>query len=205
MWNPEVESASRESMQELQLQRLQSLVKRVYRHVPFYGEALRQAGIHPQDIRTLDDLIYLPFTRKSDLREHYPFGLLAKPLEDVVRVHASSGTTGKLTVVAYTRRDLKLWAEVMARTFSCGDVTKRDIVHNAYGYGLFTGGLGAHYGAELIGATVVPAYGGNTSRQVSLIQDFGATILCSTPSYALFLAEAAQEMGIDLAKSSLRA
>ncbi|MHB9033152.1 MAG: phenylacetate--CoA ligase family protein [Anaerolineae bacterium] len=205
MWNPGVETASREAMSAMQQERLQKLVKRLYTRVPFYRDALQKAGIKPQDIRSLDDLTQLPFTRKTDLRDHYPFGLLAKPMDDVVMVHASSGTTGKMTVVAYTRRDIKLWAELMARTLASGGVTRHDVVHNAYGYGLFTGGLGAHYGAELIGASVVPASGGNTARQVTIIQDFKATILCCTPSYALFLAEAAQEVGVDLAKSSLRA
>jgi len=204
IWNREMECAPRDQLEALQLRRLQAKVAEVYEKVPFYREAFRAAGVSPKDIRTLDDLAILPFTRKSDFRDNYPFGLLAVPLDDVVRIHASSGTTGKMTVVAYTAKDIDTWAEVMARTLSCGEVTRKDIVHNAYGYGLFTGGLGIHYGAERIGATVVPMSGGNTGRQVTLIQDFGATALCCTPSYALLIAETAREMGTDLRQSKLR-
>ena len=204
VWNREMECAPRDQLEALQLHRLQAKVAEVYEKVPFYREAFRAAGVSPKDVRSLDDLAILPFTRKSDFRDHYPFGLLAVPLDDVVRVHASSGTTGKMTVVAYTAKDIDTWAEVMARTLSCGEVTRKDVVHNAYGYGLFTGGLGVHYGAERIGATVVPMSGGNTNRQVTLIQDFGATALCCTPSYALLLAETAREMGTDLRQSKLR-
>jgi len=203
IWN-EVECASRAELETLQLRRLRSQVARVYEKVPFYRQAFRAAGISPKDITSLDDLVNLPFTRKSDFRDNYPFGLLAVPLDDVVRVHASSGTTGKPTVVAYTRNDIALWAEVMARTLACGDVTSHDRVHNGYGYGLFTGGLGVHYGAELIGALVVPISSGNTKRQIMLIQDFGATALTCTPSYCLYLAETAQEMGVDLRESKLK-
>ena len=174
------------------------------RKCPFYRESFKAAGVTPQDIRSLDDLQLFPFTRKSDFRDNYPFGLLAVPLDDVVRVHGSSGTTGKPTVVAYTANDIATWAEVIARTLSCGDVTRKDVVHNAYGYGLFTGGLGLHYGAERVGATVVPMSGGNTQRQVMLIHDFGATALCCTPSYALLVAETAKEMGGDIRTSKLR-
>ena len=204
VWNREMECAPRDQLEALQLRRLQAKVAEVYEKVPFYREAFRAAGVSPKDVRSLDDLAILPFTRKSDFRDHYPFGLLAVPLDDVVRVHASSGTTGKMTVVAYTAKDIDTWAEVMARTLSCGEVTRKDVVHNAYGYGLFTGGLGVHYGAERIGATVVPMSGGNTNRQVTLIQDFGATALCCTPSYALLLAETAREMSTDLHQSKLR-
>lgn len=203
IWN-EMERASRDELESVQLQRLKETVARVYEKVPFYRNAFRAAGLSPKDIRSLDDLERLPFTRKTDFRDNYPFGLLAVPMDEVVRVHASSGTTGKPTVVAYTDNDIKLWAEVMARTFGCGDVTRADVVHNAYGYGLFTGGLGVHYGAELIGAVVVPVSSGNTRRQIMLVQDFGATALCCTPSYALFLAETAQEMGLDLCETQLR-
>ncbi len=188
----------------LQTERLRALVGRVYARVPFYREAFDAAGVAPADVRTLDDLRALPFTRKSDLRDHYPFGLLAADMDDVVRVHGSSGTSGKPTFVAYTATDIDLWAEVMGRTLSLGGVTRRDIVHNAYGYGLFTGGLGAHYGAERLGAAVVPASGGDTRRQIMLIQDFGATAICCTPSYAIYLAEVAAEMGVDLRASRLR-
>lgn len=203
IWN-EMERASRDELESVQLQRLKETVARVYEKVPFYRNAFRAAGLSPKDIRSLDDLERLPFTRKTDFRDNYPFGLLAVPMDEVVRVHASSGTTGKPTVVAYTDNDIKLWAEVMARTFGCGDVTRADVVHNAYGYGLFTGGLGVHYGAELIGTVVVPVSSGNTRRQIMLVQDFGATALCCTPSYALFLAETAQEMGLDLCETQLR-
>ncbi|HHX65984.1 MAG TPA: phenylacetate--CoA ligase [Chloroflexi bacterium] len=204
VWNRQMECAPRHELEAIQLERLQKQVARVYEAVPFYREAFRQAGITPQDVRSLDDMAHLPFTRKSDFRDQYPFGLLAVPTDDVVRVHGSSGTTGKPTVVAYTANDIAVWAEVMARTLGCGGVTRRDVVHNAYGYGLFTGGLGLHYGAERLGAMVVPMSGGNTSRQLMLMQDFGATALCCTPSYAIFLAEAAQEMGIDWKNMHLR-
>jgi phenylacetate-CoA ligase len=204
VWNREVECASRADLEALQLRRLQAKAAEVCAKVPFYREAFRAAGVKPEDIRSLDDLAHLPFTRKSDFRDHYPFGLLAVPMDDVVRVHASSGTTGKPIVVAYTASDIAVWSEVMARTLSCGEVTRKDVVHNAYGYGLFTGGLGVHYGAERIGAAVVPMSGGNTNRQIMLIQDLGATVLCCTPSYALLIAETALEMGSDLRQSKLR-
>jgi phenylacetate-CoA ligase len=204
VWNAEIECAARPALEALQLERLQAQVARVIERVPFYREAFRAAGVCAQDVRSLADLARLPFTLKSDFRDHYPFGLLAVPLEEVVRVHASSGTTGKPTVVAYTAKDIDTWAEVMARTLACGEVTRRDVVHNAYGYGLFTGGLGVHYGAERLGATVIPMSGGNTHRQIMLMHDFGATALCCTPSYALFLAETSVEMKADLRTSKLR-
>jgi len=204
VWNEAMECASREELESLQLSRLQQKVTYVHERAPFYRRSFEAVGVKPADIRSLDDLAHLPFTRKSDFRDHYPFGLLSVSLDEVVRVHASSGTTGKPTVVAYTREDIGVWAEVMARTLACGEVTHKDVVHNAYGYGLFTGGLGVHYGAERLGAVVVPISGGNTARQIMLIQDFGATALCCTPSYALFLAEAALEAGHDLRKTRLR-
>ena len=204
VWNPERECASRETLQALQLERLRATAQRVVDHVPFYSKAFSQAGIAPADIQSLDDLHHLPFTRKADFRDNYPFGLVSADMDDVVRVHGSSGTTGKPTVVAYTAHDIGVWSEVMARTLSLGGVTRNDVVHVAYGYGLFTGGLGAHYGAERIGATVIPMSGGNTHRQIMLLQDFGATALCCTPSYAIFLAEAAEEAGVDLRKGKLR-
>lgn len=204
VWNQMAECASRGQLEEMQSHRLKEKVAQVYEKVPFYRKAFRDAGVTPQDVRGLQDLTHLPFTYKSDFRDNYPFGLLTVPLGDVVRVHASSGTTGKPTVVAYTRKDIDIWSEVMARTLACGEVTREDVVQNAYGYGLFTGGLGAHYGAELIGAVVVPMSGGNTQRQIMLMQDFGATVLCCTPSYAIYLAEAAQELGIDLRETKLR-
>ena len=204
MWDKAIETASRDELRAMQLPRLQAKVAQVYEKVPFYRQLFDKAGVKPQDVRSLEDLQHLPFTRKSDFRDNYPFGLLAVPMDDVVRVHASSGTTGKPTVVAYTANDINMWADVMARTYGCGDVTRKDVVHNAYGYGLFTGGLGLHYGAERVGAAVVPMSGGNTNRQIMLMQDFGATALCCTPSYAIFLGEAAQQMGVDLRQTKLR-
>ena len=197
IWNDEFETLPREALVALQAKRLRDLVERVHGAVPFYRKKLADAGYKPGDVRGLDDLSGLPFTTKDDLRETYPFGLFAVPMERVVRVHASSGTTGKPTVVGYTRRDIDTWSELMARTLSCGGTTKGDVVHNAYGYGLFTGGLGAHYGAEKIGAAVIPVSGGNTKRQIMLMQDFGSTILLCTPSYALNLAEVMAEEGVD--------
>jgi len=197
IWNDEFETLPREALAALQGKRLRDLVDRVHGAVPFYRKKLAAAGFKPGDVRGLDDLSRLPFTTKDDLRETYPFGLFAVPMERVVRVHASSGTTGKPTVVGYTRRDIDTWSELMARTLSCGGTTKGDVVHNAYGYGLFTGGLGAHYGAEKIGAAVIPVSGGNTKRQIMLMQDFGSTILLCTPSYALNLAEVMAEQGVD--------
>ncbi len=199
-----VERAPRDELARLQLSRLQQQVARAVEHVPLYRERLREAGMRPADIRSLSDLSRLPFTVKDDFRAHYPYGLLAVPLADVVRIHASSGTTGKPTVVAYTRRDLELWSDVMARSLMMGGVGPSDVVQNAYGYGLFTGGLGFHYGAERVGAAVIPISGGFTDRQLTALQDFGTTVLCCTPSYALFLAEAIEEAGIDVGNLPLR-
>ncbi|HEX7513623.1 MAG TPA: phenylacetate--CoA ligase [Candidatus Methylomirabilis sp.] len=196
IWNDEYETLPREAMEALQLKRLRALVDRLCSTVPFYKRKLGEVGYKQGDLRKLDDLSRLPFTTKDDLRDNYPFGLFAVPMERVVRIHASSGTTGKPTVVGYTRRDVDTWAELMARTLSCGGTSSRDIVHNAYGYGLFTGGLGAHYGAEKIGAAVIPMSGGNTKRQILIMKDFGSTILLSTPSYALNLAEVMAEEGV---------
>jgi phenylacetate-CoA ligase len=165
---------------------------------------MKKLGVEPGDIRTLDDLAKLPFTVKTDLRDHYPFGMFARPRDKVARLHASSGTTGKPTVVGYTQKDIATWAGLMARSMACGGARPGDVVHNAYGYGLFTGGLGAHYGAERLGATVVPMSGGSTERQIVLITDFGARVLCATPSYALAIAEVAEKEGVDLRKSKLR-
>lgn len=204
MWNPEVETMPRPKLEKLQAERLAKTVERVYRNVPFYREKLDQAKIKPGDIKSIKDLARLPFTTKQDLRDTYPFGLFAVPQEEVVRIHASSGTTGKMTVVGYTRNDVATWAEVMARTLGCGDVTKKDVVQVAYGYGLFTGGLGVHYGAERIGATVIPISGGNTKRQLQVMADFGSTALACTPSYTLFMAEAAVEEGFDIRSLPLR-
>ncbi|HTD47064.1 MAG TPA: phenylacetate--CoA ligase [bacterium] len=188
----------------LQASRLQALVRRVDERVPFYRQAFEQAGVRPEQIRTLADLRRLPWTRKTDLRDHYPFGLFAVPRDQVVRLHASSGTTGKPTVVGYTRADVQMWADVCARCLAAGGGRPGDVFHNAYGYGLFTGGLGMHYGAELMGMTVVPVSGGNTERQLLLIQDFQPRVIACTPSYMLTLAEAALARGLDPRRLPLR-
>ncbi|MGE4440645.1 MAG: phenylacetate--CoA ligase family protein [Desulfomicrobium sp.] len=192
------ETMPREELEALQLRRLKAMVEKVYYNVPFYQNRFNEMGVRPEQIRSLDDLKYLPFTEKQDLRNNYPFGLFAVPRDNVVRVHASSGTTGKATVVGYTQRDVNTWAELMARSLMCAGASRRDIVHNAYGYGLFTGGLGMHYGVERLGATILPISGGGTRRQVMLMRDFGSTILCSTPSYALFLYESILAAGMSI-------
>lgn len=199
------EQLSREEMRALQGKRLKDTVARVYHSVPPYRKKMDEAGVSPDDINTVDDLKKLPFTYKQDLRDNYPFGLFAVPMDDVVRIHASSGTTGKQTVVGYTRNDLALWGEVMARTFTAGGVTKKDIGHISYGYGLFTGGLGAHGGSETIGCATVPVSTGNTNRQIQILRDFGCTFICCTPSYALYIAETLEQMGVDPAALPLRA
>jgi phenylacetate-CoA ligase len=199
-----IERVRRDEIEALQLARLRTQVAWISERVPFYRERLRHAGLGPADIGSLADLCRLPFTVKDDFRATYPFGLVAVPMEDVVRIHASSGTTGKPTVVAYTRRDLETWSEVMARTLMAAGVSRRDVVQNSYGYGLFTGGLGFHYGAERIGAAVIPISGGLTDRQLTALQDFGSTVLCSTPSYALHLAEALEDAGISPKDLKLR-
>ncbi|WP_027356651.1 phenylacetate--CoA ligase family protein [Desulfofundulus thermocisternus] len=204
-WDREYETMSREQLRILQLERLKLTIERVYRNVPFYRQRFIEAGIKPSSIRTLEDLRRLPFTTKQDLRDNYPFGLFAVPMSDVVRVHASSGTTGKPTVVGYTQNDINTWAELIARSLTCAGATRFDVVQNAYGYGLFTGGLGLHFGVERLGATVVPVSGGNTRRQLMLMQDFGTTILTCTPSYALYMAEEGQKMGLDFKKLPLKA
>ncbi|PLX89571.1 MAG: phenylacetate--CoA ligase [Desulfuromonas sp.] len=198
IWNDEFETLPREAIESLQLKRLQQTAERVYATVPFYRESFDKAGIKPNDIKTLDDLQRLPFTLKQDMRDNYPYGLFAVPLEQIVRIHASSGTTGKPTVVGYTKRDIATWSELMARSFMAAGAHKGDVIHNAYGYGLFTGGLGAHYGAEKLGASVIPMSGGNSKKQLMIMQDFGSTVLTCTPSYSLFLAEIAAEEGIDI-------
>ncbi len=204
LFNIKQETLPREELEALQLRRLRDLCDRVYANVPFYRKRFDEAGVTPADIKSLADLKLLPFTEKQDLRNYYPFGLFAVPRDHIVRLHASSGTTGKAVVVGYTARDLENWAELMARSMSAAGVNRSDVVHVAYGYGLFTGGLGAHYGAERIGATVVPASGGATRRQAHLMRDFGATVLCATPSYSLHLWEAAQEAGVDFRELALR-
>lgn len=203
-WEEEIETLPRVGLESIQLHRLRRLVARVYEKVEPYRRKMDAAGIKPEDIRTLADLQRLPFTYKDDLRDNYPFGLFTVPLEEVVRIHASSGTTGKSTVVGYTKKDIDTWADLMARALTCAGAHKGDMVHNAYGYGLFTGGLGAHYGAERLGAAVIPVSGGNTKRQITIMQDFGSTVLLSTPSYALNLADAMSAMGVDPATLSLR-
>jgi phenylacetate-CoA ligase len=204
-WDREHETMPRERLSALQLERLQLTVERVYRNVPFYREKLKEAGIKPSSVRSLEDLRRLPFTTKQDLRDNYPFGLFAVSMSEVVRVHASSGTTGKPTVVGYTKNDINTWAELIARALVIAGGNKFDVLQNAYGYGLFTGGLGLHYGAERLGAAVVPVSGGNTARQLMLMQDFGTTILACTPSYALYLAEEGQKMGLDFKRMPLKA
>ena len=192
-------------LRELQLRRLKAVVERAYANVPPFRERMAERGLTPASIETLVDLAKLPFSIKTDLRDNYPFGLFASPMSEIVRLHASSGTTGKPIVVAYTQEDLQVWASVMLRTFSASSIHRGDIVQNAYGYGLFTGGLGAHYGLEAIGATVVPTSGGNTDRQIMLMRDFGVTAICCTPSYFLHLIERAGELGVDLRELPLRA
>lgn len=204
IWNEEFETLPREALEALQLKRLKATLEKVYATVPFYKEKFDKAKFHPDKLKSLNDLKDVPFTYKQDLRDNYPFGLFAVPREQVVRIHASSGTTGKPTVVGYTKRDISMWAELMARTFSAAGVRKGDILQNAYGYGLFTGGLGAHYGAELIGVSVIPISGGNSKRQVMLMKDFGSNAISCTPSYALSLYEAAIEDGIDVKSLPLR-
>ena len=202
MWD-RVETISRDEMAALQTGRLRNCVAHVSVNVPLHRQRLAAVGVGPGDIRSLDDLGRLPFTIKQDLRDSYPYGLFAVPMSEVVRLHASSGTTGKMTVVGYTANDIAMWADLAARALSIAGAHRDDIVHVAYGYGLFTGGLGLHYGAERLGATVVPVSAGNTRRQVELAQDFGATVLCCTPSYSLLIAEQAAEARADLGKMRL--
>ncbi|WP_075255552.1 phenylacetate--CoA ligase PaaK [Herbaspirillum camelliae] len=199
-----IETASRDELQALQLQRLKWSLKHAYDNVPHYRNAFDQAGVHPDDLKSLSDLSRFPFTTKKDLRDHYPFGMFAVPREQVVRVHASSGTTGKPTVVGYTQNDIDTWATVVARSIRAAGGRRGDIVQISYGYGLFTGGLGAHYGAEKLGCTVVPMSGGQTEKQVQLIRDFQPSIIMVTPSYMLNIIEEFQRQGMDPASSSLK-
>ncbi|BCS53998.1 phenylacetate--CoA ligase family protein [Geobacter sp. SVR] len=203
-FNEEYETLPRSALEAVQLKRLQSVMERVHANVPFYQASFEKAGVKPGDVKSLEDLQALPFTTKQDMRDSYPYGLFAAPMEEIVRIHASSGTTGKPTVVGYTAKDIRTWAELMARSFVSAGAHKGDIIHNAYGYGLFTGGLGAHYGAELLGASVIPMSGGNTKKQIMIMQDFGSTVLTCTPSYSLFMAEAAHEEGVDFRDLKLR-
>ncbi|TWJ19883.1 phenylacetate--CoA ligase family protein [Geobacter argillaceus] len=203
-FNEEFETMPKAALESLQLKRLQNVLERVYANVPFYRNSFDKAGIRPGDVKGLADLQRLPFTTKQDMRDSYPYGLFAAPLEEIVRIHASSGTTGKPTVVGYTRKDIDNWSDLMARSFAAAGVHKGDIIHNAYGYGLFTGGLGAHYGAERLGASVIPISGGNTKRQIMIMQDFGSTVLTCTPSYSLFMAEEAAAEGVDFKSMKLK-
>jgi phenylacetate-CoA ligase len=205
IWNGERETLPDGKKREFQLERLRSLVERVYGAIPFYTARMDGKRVKPKDIRALADIARLPLTAKDDLRDNYPFGLFAVPMKEVVEIHTSSGTTGKPVIGGYTASDIELWSEVMARCLAMSGTTESDIVQNAYGYGLFTGGLGVHYGARRIGATVVPISGGNTKRQIMILQDFGSTILTCTPSYSLYLAEVGDEMGVDFRKLRLKA
>lgn len=205
IFKPEVECASRDEMKALQTERLKKMVKNAYDNVPFYKQKLDEAGISPDDIQSIDDIVKLPFTLKTDLRDNYPYGLFAVPNSELVRIHASSGTTGKQTVVGYTKNDIDVWSESAARAIVATGGSKDDIVHVSYGYGLFTGGLGLHYGAEYLGATAIPVSTGNTARQLQIFQDFGSTVLCCTPSYALYLGEYRRDNNIPLENLKLRA
>jgi len=204
LYNPEIEAMPRDELKELQLERLKQVVKRCEEMVPFYRKRLRDAGVSWKDINSLEDLRQIPFTTKDDLRDNYPFGMFAVPMREIVRIHASSGTTGIPTVVGYTHCDIETWAELMARALVAGRTEKSDIVQVAYGYGLFTGGLGFHYGVERLGASVIPISGGNTKRQIRMMVDLGTTVLCCTPSYALFMAETAEEMGVNFKELRLK-
>lgn len=204
IWNEKIECASRSEIEELQIQRLKSTVERCYNNVKHYKKKLDAAGVHPGDIKTLEDIRKMPFTVKDELRENYPYNMFAVPMKDIVRVHASSGTTGKPTVVGYTKADIDMWAEVIARLACAAGTTPEDIVQITFGYTLFTGAFGLHYGMEKLGATVIPISGGNTERQLMVMQDFGTTVLVGTPSYAMFMAESAKKAGVDLKKLKLR-
>lgn len=203
-WEPEYECMTRDDLQQLQLERLQSTLFRVATHVPFYRQKFKEHKVDPDGFRSLEELRTLPFTTKQDLRDNYPYGLFAVPLRDVVRVHASSGTTGQSTVVGYTQNDIKKWSNLVARVLTAAGVTKDDVVQIAFGYGMFTGGFGLHYGAERVGASVIPISSGNTKRQLQIMQDFRTTALVCTPSYALVLADAMAEMNISLSALSLK-
>jgi phenylacetate-CoA ligase len=204
IWNEHYETMPIKERKQLQFERLRHILHFAYGKVPFYRRSFDRVGIKPSDFRELSDISRFPTTSKIDLRDNYPFGLFALPLGEIQRLHASSGTTGKPIVAGYSRNDIETWAEVMARTLACGDCTRNDVVQNGYGYGLFTGGLGVHYGAEKIGATVIPISGGNTKRQIMIMEDFGSTILTCTPSYALNIAEVAESMDVDIGKLKLK-
>lgn len=199
-WNKDVEMSSRSEIEEIQSKRLSNMVKYCCDNVPFYNQKFRKSGLRPEDVKSVEDITKIPLTLKTDLRENYPFRMFAKPLDEIVRLHASSGTSGSPTVVGYTRNDIETWTELMARTITCPGGHRGDIIQNAYGYGLFTGGLGFHYGGERIGAAVIPISGGNTGLQIRLMKDFGSTILTCTPSYSLFVAEFAKQEGVNISK-----
>ena len=200
IWNPKIECEGRGEIKALQLERLKETVERIYSNVPYYKKKLDEAGVTPDSIKSLDDLKRIPFTTKDDLRENYPFGLFASPMKDIVRIHASSGTTGKPTVVGYTKNDLDTWSEAIARLACAAGATEDDIAQISFGYGLVTGGFGLHYGLEKVGLAIIPASTGNTEKQIMLMKDFGTTLLVSTPSYALYMSEVAEKMGIDIKK-----
>ncbi len=204
IWNKKTECMSVEEKEELQLRRLQEVVKIAYENVNYYKKRFNEMNVHPDDIKTLEDLNKLPFTSKTDLRDAYPFEMFAVPHDEIVEVHTTSGTTGKPTVSGYTQKDLDIWGEVMARALTMAGANKKDLIQNCYGYGLFTGGLGIHYGAQKIGATVIPISAGNTQRQIQIMQDFGSTILTCTPSYALHLSDILKNNGVELEKISLK-
>ena len=204
IWNEKIECASREEMRMMQSKRLSETVQRIYHAVPSYRKKMQEIGLTPYDVKGVDDLYKLPFTTKADLRDNYPFGLFTVPMSEIVRLHASSGTTGKPIVVGYTRKDIQMWAEVVTRSLCMAGVHHNDIVQIAYGYGLFTGGLGLHYGTENLGASVIPISGGNTTKQIQLMEDFGSSVLCCTPSYALNIAEVMKEKEVDPLKLKLR-
>lgn len=204
-YNPEIECADRETLRKIQSERLVKIVHKCYENVPLYKKRFDEIGLKPEDIHGIEDITKLPFTTKTDLRDTYPFGLFAVPRTELARIHASSGTTGKQTVVGYTKQDLKVWATCAARSIVGVGGTKDDFVHVSYGYGLFTGGLGLHYGAEELGATAIPVSSGNTARQVQILQDYGSDILCCTPSYAMYIGETVRDKGIDPKSLRLRA
>ncbi len=203
MFNPEIETLSQGELQEIQFQRLTETIERVYNNVPFYKEKFDELHVLPSDINSIEDLKKLPFTKKKDLRDHYPTGLFAVPLSEVVRIHGSSGTSGKPTIVGYTKNDIETWSEIVARAIATAGGTPNDVFHNAYGYGLFTGGVGIHYGAEKLGVAVIPVSGGNTDRQVTLIQDLRPRGIAGTPSYILNVAEKMEKLGVDPATNGL--
>ncbi|GAG64501.1 unnamed protein product, partial [marine sediment metagenome] len=203
-WEEKVETLSRDELEKLQLERLKKTLINVYENVDFYKKRLDDAGINPYNFNNLDDAVKIPFTTKDDLRKNYPFKLFARPMDKVVRIHSSSGTTGNPTVVGYTKNDIDIWGNLIARQLFSVGVREGDIIQNSYGYGLFTGGLGLHYGAELLGSTVIPVSGGNTERQIKIMTDYRSTVICCTPSYILYIAEAGKELGVDFSKLPLK-